>query len=190
VLKRSGASRAVGGAGAERSVARIHVWSQAPSGGGSLRICQRRQPEQQRAQSHAAIKWGAGSRCSDVWLAGSSREPWLGGDGAGRRRTAEHGQPKVRRKWERTSGTSCAVVCHAESERCLCLLDGRGMVNRFSACGSRLELQLDHHKAVWRDLEIHFGTRRTTRQRSTAANGRAGGVKLKAGGSSQGNAVF
>ena len=40
----------------------------------------------------------------------------LGGDGASRRRTAEHGRPKVRLKWDRTSGTSCAVAWHAESE--------------------------------------------------------------------------
>jgi len=95
-------------------------------GGGSLRFCQRRQPEQQRSQSHAAIKWGARSRYFDVWLAVSSREPWLGGDGASRRRAVEHGRPKVRLKWERTSGTSCAVACHAESERLLVPLGRQG----------------------------------------------------------------
>jgi hypothetical protein len=34
------------------------------------------------------------------WLAVRSREPWLGGDGASRRRTAEHGRPKVRLECE------------------------------------------------------------------------------------------
>ena len=48
-------------------------------GSGSLRFCQRRQPEQQRPQSHAAIKRGVGPRCSDVWPGVRSREPWLWG---------------------------------------------------------------------------------------------------------------
>ena len=33
------------------------------------------------------------------------------------RPSAEHGRPKVRLTWGRTSGVSCAVACHAESER-------------------------------------------------------------------------
>jgi len=47
--------------------------------------------------------------CSDVWLAGSSREPWLGGDGAslkahGGKRTVKCQTHMGKDKWHRLRG--------------------------------------------------------------------------------------
>jgi hypothetical protein len=58
-----------------------------------------------------------------------------GTSGGSRRRTAEHGLSNVRLSWARTSGTSCAVACHAESERLLVPLGGRGKLGGYA--GSR-----------------------------------------------------
>ena len=60
-MKAGSAEWFAGGAAIERSGNGGNWRSQARSSGGSLRICQRRQPEQQRPQSDAAIKWGAGA---------------------------------------------------------------------------------------------------------------------------------
>src|ERR1017187_5728012 len=48
---------------------------------------------------------------------GAAGSRGLAGMGQGQRRTAEHGRAKGGLKWDRTRGTSCAVACHAESER-------------------------------------------------------------------------
>ena len=58
--KRSGAFREVREADAEAEWSADSDLESGNPGGGSLRFCQRRQSEQQKAQSHAAIKWGGG----------------------------------------------------------------------------------------------------------------------------------
>ena len=65
-------------------------------GGGSLRFCQRRQPEQQRPQSHAAIKRGVGPRCSDVWPGVVAESRGLRQRGKAERLIPGNGRPKVR----------------------------------------------------------------------------------------------
>ncbi len=50
-----------------------------------------------KSQSHAAIKWSAGPRCSDVWPGVRSGEPWLGGGrGKSKGSSAKCGRPNVR----------------------------------------------------------------------------------------------
>src|ERR1019366_7751063 len=66
---------------------------------------------------------------------------------------AEHGRPKVRLKWARTSGTSCAVACHAASERLLVPLGRQGNGKR------RLNLSIQPPDYRCRSILIrhHYG---------------------------------
>ena len=81
----------------KRSGTRIQVWSQAIPGGGSLRFCQCRQPEQQ-SRSLTPQSTGARGRAVLTYgrecVAGSRGLGGCGGKPKGS--SAKHGRPKVR----------------------------------------------------------------------------------------------
>jgi hypothetical protein len=79
-------------------------------GGGSLRFCQRRQPEQQRSQSHAAIK---GARGRDVLTYG--RECVTGSRKAHRRST-DGQRSDSKRGWRECGGFEKRSLREAGSE--------------------------------------------------------------------------
>jgi len=65
--------------------------------------------------------------------------------GQAERRTAEHGRSNVRHTWARTSGTGCAVACHAESERLPVPLGRRGIGLNGQFC--------DKHERIFGNFE-------------------------------------
>ncbi len=108
------------------------------------RVALRCPAEQRRSVNMLPCQSGVGPSCRKIKhprtaqraipprLRASTRKPWLRGfflwtrSPGSRRRTAEHGRPKVRLKWARTSGTSRAVACHAKSELLLVPLGRQG----------------------------------------------------------------
>src|SRR5208283_2509027 len=129
-----------GGSAMERSGNGGNCRSQACPGGGSLRLCQRRHSlacALSRSSKGRSLppqsEWGAGSRCSDVWPAGSSREPWLGGEGASLK---AHGGTRTAKGQTNMGTGQVAQVARwratLKASGCWCLLDGRGMEERLN----------------------------------------------------------